>query len=246
MEVPDFSGVAETYANFRPGYPAELFEWLAGTAPARETAWDTATGNGQAAWGLVTHFDRVIASDVSFAQLRQAKQHSCIAYRLARAEDSGLPQRSVDLVVAAAAIHWFDLTRFYDEVRRVIRPGGVVAAWTYHVAHVSPPLDAILWPFYRDVVGMYFARGARHVDARYTGIELPGKTLRPPPFLAWASWNAQQVLGFLKTWSGVQSYMSATQRDPVADLAAPIESALGGADVVRDITWPLYLRVARL
>jgi SAM-dependent methyltransferase len=246
VESPDFSSVAEEYSNFRPGYPAELFEWLAGTVARRETAWDTATGSGQAAWGLATHFDHVIATDVSSAQLRHARRHPCIDYRVSRAEESGLPEKSVDLVVAAAAIHWFDLTRFYEEVRRVIRPGGVLAAWTYHVAHVDPPLDAVLWPFYRDVVAAHFGEGARMVDARYAGIRLPGEELSTPSFRASASWNARQVLSFLKTWSGVQSYMAATKRDPVPDLLAPIETALGGADTVRLVTWPLYLRAARL
>ena len=246
MKSPDFSNVAEEYAGFRPGYPTELFEWLAGAVAKREMAWDVATGNGQAAWGLAAHFDHVIATDVSSAQLQHARRHPRIDYRTARAEESGLPDTSMDLVVAAAAIHWFDLPRFYDEVRRVLRPGGVLAAWTYHVAHVDPPLDEILWPFYRDVVGKYFAEGARMVDDRYAALELPGEKLPTPSFQARATWTAAQVLRFVRTWSGVQSYLAATKRDPVIDLAGPIEAAFGGAEVAREIGWPLYVRASRL
>jgi tRNA/tmRNA/rRNA uracil-C5-methylase (TrmA/RlmC/RlmD family) len=66
--VPDFSLVAKGYAAGRPGYPEELFDWLAATvAPARGVAWDAATGSGQAAWGLAHRFDRVIATDISAA-----------------------------------------------------------------------------------------------------------------------------------------------------------------------------------
>ena len=145
-EVPDFSGVSAEYAAARPLYPSELFDWLASCVNRRESAWDTATGSGQAAIGLAPHFARVIATDVSAGQLRHAKQHPRIEYRVAPAEESGLAAESIDLAVAAAAIHWFDLDRFYAEVGRVVRRGGVLAAWTYHVADVSPPLDGILGP----------------------------------------------------------------------------------------------------
>jgi hypothetical protein len=246
VEVPDYSQVSEEYASSRPAYPPELFEWLAAAVPTRGTAWDTATGNGQAAWGLAAHFEHVIATDVSANQLRFARRHPRIEYRVAPAETSGLAATSVDLVVAAAAIHWFDLPRFYDEVLRVTHRGSVVAAWTYHVAHVAAPLDKVLWPFYRDVVAAHFAEGARLVDDRYAGIILPGEQLSVPSFRISVMWSAQDVLRFVRTWSGVQSYMAVTRRDPVKDLADPVEDALGGRDRVQELSWPVYLRAARL
>jgi len=243
--VPDFSGVSERYAASRPRYPAELFEWLASAVSERAAAWDTATGNGQAAIGLATHFNHVVATDLSSAQLQHAEQHPRIEYRVASAENSGLPANSMDLVVAAAAIHWFDLDRFYREVGRVIRPGGVLAAWTYHVAHVGPPLDGILWPFYRDVVGRYFAAGARLVDTRYDGLALPGEALNAPAFSTTVRWSAEEVLGFVRTWSGVQSYMAATKQDPVDQIAKTVREAFGSDAARREVSFPLYIRAAR-
>lgn len=243
--VPDFSGVSAEYAAARPLYPSELFEWLASSVKHRDTAWDTATGSGQAALGLAAHFSHVVATDVSSAQLQHAKQHPRIEYRVASAEESGLAGHSVDLVVAAAAIHWFDLDRFFLEVARVNRPGGVLAAWTYHVAHVEPPLDRVLWPFYRDVVGPHFAAGARMVDSRYEGLTLPGKALQPPSFRVSVRWSADDVLRFIRTWSGVQSYMAVTKQDPVADIAAAVREVFGGDKSVLDVSWPLYVRAAR-
>ena len=245
-DAPDFSRVAKEYGASRPGYPEELFAWLAGSVPRRETALDAATGSGQAAWGLAKHFDRVIAIDVSAEQLRHARGHPRIEYRVARAEASGLPDGSVDLAVAAAAIHWFDRARFNDELRRVMRRGGVVAVWTYHVAHVDPPLEAILGAFYRDVVGPYYPPGVRLVDERYSGIELPGEELTTPSFHASVRWNARQVASFVRTWSAVPIYIDATKRDPVPTLEAEVEAAFGGPDIARDLSFPLYLRAARL
>jgi SAM-dependent methyltransferase len=244
-EVPDFSGVAEEYAASRPLYPPEIFEWLASCVNHRETAWDTATGNGQAALGLATHFTRVIATDLSPSQVQHARQHPRVEYRVAPAEESGVAAGSVDLVVAATAIHWFDLDRFYVEVGRVIRRGGVLAAWTYHVAHVGPPLDSVLWPFYRDVVGRHFAAGARMVDSRYEGITLPGRELPAPTFKVSVRWSADEVLNFVRTWSGVQSYMEMTKTDPVAQIAKAVKDVFGGDNSIQEVSWPLYIRAAR-
>lgn len=64
-----FAKVATTYASHRPTYPSELFGWLARIAPARELAWDCATGTGQAATALADHFAQVWATDASAAQI---------------------------------------------------------------------------------------------------------------------------------------------------------------------------------
>ncbi len=108
-----FSGHAGQYARFRPQYPEALFSYLALLAPARELAWDCATGNGQAAIGLAAHFERVIATDASSQQIESAEPHSRVEYRVAPAENSRLPADSVDLVTVAQAVHWFDVPAFF-------------------------------------------------------------------------------------------------------------------------------------
>src|SRR5262249_36620595 len=186
------------------------------------------------------------ATDVSAEQLRYAVRHERIEYRVARAEGSGLALDSVDLVTVAAAIHWFDLPQFYTEVRRIVRDGGVLAAWAYHVAHVGPPLDEILMPFYHDVIAPYFAPGARLVDRKYEDLRLPGEPLEVPSFSASVSWTAEQVLRFMRTWSGVHSYMESRGKDPVLEVEGEIRDALGGPDRPHLLQWPLYVRASRL
>jgi hypothetical protein len=112
------------------------------------------------------------------------------------------------------------------------------------VAHVEPPFDDVLWPFYRDVVAPYFAPGARLVDERYRTIELPGETIEPPSFVMSASWRSAEILRFIETWSGVQSYKEATGVDPVAALTPRVERICGSSAC--EVRWPLYLRAARL
>src|SRR4029077_18883117 len=89
--------------------------------------WDCATGSGQAAIGLAEHFEQVVATDASAAQLAAALAHPRVSYSRAAADASGLASRSVDLVTVAQALHWLDRPPFYAEARRVLVPGGGVA-----------------------------------------------------------------------------------------------------------------------
>src|SRR5450756_451873 len=121
-----FSGVARSYADFRPHYPAELFDFLAKEVPANSTVWDCACGNGQATVDLARRFEKVVATDASAEQIASASRQANIEYRVATAEPSGLPDQSVQLVTVAQALHWFNLDRFYAEVNRVLAPGGKI------------------------------------------------------------------------------------------------------------------------
>lgn len=244
--APDYSRVAEAYHQSRPRYPAELFAFVASLVDRRLVAWDCATGSGQAALDLSAHFERVIATDVSSDQINQARAHPRIAYRVASAEQSGLEDASVDLVTVASGIHWFDLERFYAEVRRVLRPGGILAAWSYHVGHVEPPFDEVFGRFYRDVVSPYFAQGAKLVDARYRTLSLPGDPIPAGPFHVTAAWNLDQTLTFIESWSGTQQYIKRRGESPVPLIASELKTLWGSRESVHVLRWPLYMRVSRL
>jgi hypothetical protein len=84
------------------------------------------------------------------------------------------------------------------------------------------------------------------VDDRYEGIDLPGRRLAAPGFVVSATWTAPEMLRFVRTWSGVQSCMKTTGKDPVAQLAPRVEGAWGSPDSVREVRWPVYLRASRL
>jgi SAM-dependent methyltransferase len=242
----DFSPFAEQYARSRPGYPAGLFSYLASLVDRRRLAWDCATGNGQAALGLARYFERVIGTDISEKQLIHAANHPQIEYRMASAEQSGLDDASVDLVTVASAIHWFDLNRFFVEVTRVLRPGGILAAWTYHVGHVEAPFDELFARFYREVVSPYFAPGARLVDDRYAAIALPGMHIDAADFYVSATWTFDEVIAFINSWSGTQQYIQDRGEDPVAVIAGELEALWGKREEVHELRWPLYIRIARL
>lgn len=241
-----FTSVAADYASFRPTYPAALFAWLADIVPGRALAWDCAAGSGQASRGLAAHFERVIATDASAAQIAAAASHPRVEYRVAPAEASGLPDGVVDLVTVAQALHWFDLDRFYAEARRVLKPGGVLAVWTYGVLSVAgEAVDARARAFYRETVGPYWPPERRHVESGYRTLPFPFAELETPAFRMEASWSLPELLGYFRSWSATARYLAERGHDPVEALAAELAPLWGSSPDHRTITWPLALRVGR-
>ena len=117
-----FSASAAGYAVHRPRYPDALVDFLAEQAPGHELALDVGCGTGQLSVLLARRFRRVIATDASARQIEEAEPHPSIEYRVAPAEQSGLEDGSADLVTVAQAAHWFELSSFYEEVWRILRP----------------------------------------------------------------------------------------------------------------------------
>lgn len=235
-----FSGHAADYARHRPGYPGELFDWLASISPLTGTAWDVACGNGQAAIGLAGHFQSVVASDASAEQVRRAVAHPRVGYFVARAEASGLAARSVDLVTVAQAAHWFDMTSFSSEVRRVLRPGGVIAVWCYALAKVTPEIDGPVKAFYDATLGPYWPPERDLIEDAYRTLHFPFQEIDPPPFEMVQSWTLDAFLSYLGTWSAYRRYLDHHDEDPLGELAESLAPLWG--DRERTVRWPLHLR----
>jgi ubiquinone/menaquinone biosynthesis C-methylase UbiE len=242
-----FSRQSSHYAAHRPGYPAELYEWLARQAHAHDRVWDCATGSGQAAIDLVAHFAHVVASDASAAQVTNHLGHERIDYLVALAEAAPLASRSCDLVTVAQAVHWFDFERFFDEVRRVLKPGGVIAVWTYATFSLTPAVDAVVADFYENVVGAYWPPERRLVEDAYRTLPFPFAEISAPEFRYATAWSLERVMGYLASWSAVQRYKQAEGRDPLVTLRPALEQAWQGSpDEAREVVWPIYARAGRV
>lgn len=241
-----FSGHARDYAAYRPWYPDELFELLASLTAKRDRVWDCATGNGQAATGLARHFAHVVASDASVQQLKSRRQHERIDYCAGLAEAAPLADACCDLVTVAQSVHWFDFERFYAEVRRVLRPGGLLALWTYGLFRVQADIDALVDHFYADVVGAYWPPERDYVEAEYRTIPFPFEELHPKPIVLKTQWKFDEVMNYLGTWSAVQRYRDAKKDDPLPALRAELQPLWGETELVREVSWTLHLRVGRI
>lgn len=243
--VDHFAATATQYARSRPTYPAELFDWLVERSPRRALAWDCGTGSGQAAQTLGGRFDLVVASDPSLAQLAQARRETSVHFVAMTAEAVALPSASVDLVTVAQALHWFDRTRFYAEVRRVLVPGGLLAAWRYGLASVDPRIDAIVRHFHGVTVGPFWPAERAIVDAGYRTIDFPDDELPVPPMSMEARWSLDQFVGYLASWSAVSRFRASVETDPVPAVTAELSAVWGDVGASRIVRWPFEVRAAK-
>jgi SAM-dependent methyltransferase len=239
-----FSRLAANYASFRPRYPPSLFDYLAQSCRQRECAWDCACGSGQATLDLAARLACVIATDASAAQVAAAPPHPHVRYRVASAAASGLGSASVDIVTVAQALHWFELAPFYAEVERVLRPGGVLAVWTYGVVHVAgESIDRLLQEFYWLTMRPYWPAERRLVESGYRTLLFPYAELTPPAFDMQEHWSLQQLIGYVRSWSATARYVEQNRADPAALLEQSLQPGWGDPDSLRRISWPLSVRI---
>ncbi|NEP18901.1 MAG: class I SAM-dependent methyltransferase, partial [Leptolyngbya sp. SIO4C1] len=215
-----FSGQAENYARYRPRYPEALFEYLAGLVAQRQVAWDCGTGNGQVALSLTPYFERVQATDASAAQIAHAFVHPQVQYQVAPAEAVPLGDRSVDLITVGLAIHWFEIERFYAEVKRVAKPGAILAVWCSGDFLATPETQRLceIVQTYREFLKPWIAPEVALIEAEYQTLPFPFEELSPPRFQMTAGWRRDQLVGCLKTWSATQRMMQTQGAQTVAEL----------------------------
>jgi SAM-dependent methyltransferase len=241
-----FSSRSADYAAFRPTYPAALVDALAEVSPANDTALDCGCGAGQLSTMLAQKFARVIAIDASAQQLEHAKPHQRVEYRCVPVEATGLEVASIDLVTAAQAAHWFDLEKFYPEVRRILRPDGVIGLITYGIVKTDGEVGVVLSRFYFEVIGRFWPPERHHVETGYREMAFPFREIPAPAIAMEVSWTAEELLGYVDTWSAVRNAEAALGRAPYDAFALELRKAWGDCAERRRIYWPISIRLGRI
>ena len=241
-----FGDRADDYARTRPTYPESLFQLLTRLAPARDLAWDCGAGSGQTALSLAGSFSRVLATDSSRRQLARLSTHDRVDLVAAVAEAAPLRDHIVDLVTVSAAIHWFDRPRFYAEVRRVVRPGGILAVWSYYQTRIAPEVDTILKRFADEVVGPYWGPEIVVNRNAYRDLDFPFERLAWPELHAEAGMRLADFCQYMRTWSASVAWERARGTDPVDVVREGLALAWGDPESTRVIRWPLHGAIGRV
>ncbi|EMC93133.1 hypothetical protein BAUCODRAFT_228911 [Baudoinia panamericana UAMH 10762] len=167
---------AASYATFRPSYPSALYNVvLAYHYEPKRLCVDLGCGTGIVTREMSKHFDSVIGIDPSAGMIRQARQsiegHSQfghVSFREGPAESiPSIEAGEVDLVTVGQAAHWFDQTKFWPEMQRLLRPKGTVACWGYkdHVFVDFPEATRIMQAYaydkHPDKLGSYWPMPGR-------------------------------------------------------------------------------------
>jgi SAM-dependent methyltransferase len=174
--------------------------------------------------------------------ISKAQPHERVNYRVAPAEDSGLESGTVDLIMVAQALHWFDLDRFHAEAQRVLKANGILAASAYNLLHIEPAIDEVVNRYYFEVVEPFWPPERQLVE-RFADLPFPFHKTDPPKFEMTAQWNLDRLVGYLRTWSSTQRFIAAQGSDPLEQISDQLRSARGDPQQMRKVIWPLTLRV---
>jgi SAM-dependent methyltransferase len=188
----------------------------------------------------------VIATDPSHAQLAEAPPTRGAHYAAALAEAAPLADRSVDLILAAQAAHWFDQQAFHREVRRIARDGAILALVTYGPFTAAGDLGRALEAFYHGPIHAHWPAERAHVEAGYRTLPFPFAEIEAPAFAMRARWPFERLVGYIDSWSAMKGWRAALGRDPLSEVAAELATVWGPREGRREIRWPLSLRVGRI
>ena len=213
-----FGSVAADYATLRPGYPADVVPFLLGPVPRRVL--DLGAGTGLLTDQLVAAGHEVVAVDLSAEMLDQLRgRHPQVTAEVGGAEALPLADASVDAVVAGQAAHWFTPAPAAAELRRVLRPGGVVGfVWNTRDERV---------PWVR-ALGELLAAEARDHEADQSVVEafaaaLPADVAVLDSVVVQALTPEQVVAGI-----GTRSYVATMGAQQRADFLGRVRALLAG------------------
>jgi ubiquinone/menaquinone biosynthesis C-methylase UbiE len=241
-----FSEQSKIYAQFRPSYPKELFEYILQFVEEKKCAWDCATGNGQAAKILADYFENVEASDISEAQINNAVKKGNINYHISPAEETLFAESSFNLITVAQAYHWLNWKKFHTEATRVGKNNSVVAVWGYsNFSTDDEKLNQLIHHFYYDFIFSYWDAERRHVENNYDSVEFNFQALPAKNFSTELIYTKEQLIGYLQSWSAVQNYIKANQSSPI-DLIANDLNSIWKAGETKRVHFPIFLKIGRI
>jgi ubiquinone/menaquinone biosynthesis C-methylase UbiE len=250
-----FDAWALDYDRYRPTYPQALFDHIAARLGLREGARvaDVGAGTGKAARQMARRGWRVTAIEPGKGMLevmraRAAAESLDIDVRLASAEQTGLPDASVDLVTAGQAYHWFDKERAVAEMARIVRPkGGVALFWNAPAEARSPFLST-----HTDVMARYLPEA--HVDRRSEDADNePPDVIGESDKFECDDWvvfshdrelSAEDFIALVFTASQVRLFVDDDHKDQLrADIRANIARYFGDGRVLLPYDTSLFLAI---
>ncbi|XP_020085899.1 putative methyltransferase DDB_G0268948 [Ananas comosus] len=255
-----FRKQAEKYAEARPTYPPELFQFIASKTARHDLCWDVGTGSGQAAVSLAELYKSVVGTDTSAEQLAYAPRVANVRY-VHTGPTPSLPflhghvaaPSTVDLITVAQAFHWLDPASFHAQARSLLRPAhGVLAAWCYTVPTVDPAVDSVRRRLYAES-GPYWAPERRLVDEEYRNVEFPVDPVQgeegtgPFEFVSEREMDLGAYLTYIRSWSAYQTAqekgVELLTESTVGDL---VEAWGGNPEAVKVVKFPIFLRIGRV
>lgn len=241
----NFSKQSKEYSVYRPVYPTHLYDFILSLVDPKKTAWDCATGNGQVAGVLAKSFEKVYGTDISANQIANAVKKPNIEYSIQPAEKTNFPNHTFDLITVGQAVHWFQFDQFYKEVKRVLKPGGVLVLIGYGLNRSHDETDKVVDHLYHTILDGCWDKERNYIDENYATIPFPFEQIKTPDIVMTTQWTVEHFIGYLGTWSGVQHYIKKNGKNPLELIESELRSSWGQV-VNKQFEFPLLLKVAHI
>ncbi|MGI8646426.1 MAG: class I SAM-dependent methyltransferase [Nocardioides sp.] len=206
-----FGPVAAAYDRGRPGYPAAAARWLVGRDAA--SVLEIGAGTGKLTAELVAQGHDVLATDPDeeMLDLLQARVPQ-VRTAVAAAEDLPAGDRSVDIVIAAQAFHWFDHDVALPEIARVLKPGGALAlVWNLRDVRI---------PWVRRLGGLI---GTQEQLSDPTDVLAASGLYDPPASTTFANWqdiNRDSLVDLVTSRSNISTLDEEQRTAKIAEVVA--------------------------
>ncbi|KYQ90596.1 putative SAM dependent methyltransferase [Tieghemostelium lacteum] len=246
-----FGGVGDKYRDFRPSYPEELYDIIKKTAGNQtKLAVDVGCGNGQATVELAKFFDKVIGIDPSEGQIKNAIKRDNIEYLVSPAEEIKLPEKSIDMITVAQAVHWFNLPLFYDLTKKLLKKDGHLVIFGYGLMDITNNQEAnkLHWKFYQTLGDEYWPPQRKYLDDKYVDIKPTYENTKRQDIFFDKTLTIGSLMGYYSTWSGYNQYLKVNPNSTL--LKDHIDSILKSynttsMDTVVEVKFPLYLIISK-
>ncbi|KAI9365202.1 S-adenosyl-L-methionine-dependent methyltransferase [Pilaira anomala] len=275
MSENNVTYAGEAYSKFRPSYSPEIYKLIdqfhSKNHGSYELAIDVGCGTGQSTVETAKKFQHVYGIDNLADQIEHSTQRDNITYQVGAAEDlSQFKNGSVDMITSGTAFHWFQHDVFFKEAKRVLKPNGTLAIYSYFfpvLKNVPDETNAIIKHLTLEEFGKYANDNIRFIQNLYRDIKFPFKdqnwyitpasedtTHISQPVkgsLMEASMTMARFSDYLKTSSTYYNYLKDPSNkgkpDPVDTMIEKLMDTLKIKDANQtvDIEWPTVLVLAK-
>lgn len=236
-----FSINSGEYAKARPTYPMALYAFIKAHITHHHSVWDCATGSGQAAARLADIFETVYATDISQEQIQHAPQKQNIEYSIQPAERTNFLNQQFDCITVAQALHWFDGKQFWQEVDRVLKPGGLFIAWGYSFFNMNPETDFLFEEDIFKPIESYWPPQVKDLWNGFQNLGMPYTEIPAPKLHIDLNWDFYQLQNYLSTWSATKQFVKQYGQDAFLEKFTRLEKLWGKLDQKKSFKMKLFI-----
>ncbi len=154
---------------------------------------------------------------------------------MGEAESTSFEDHVFDLACVGQALHWLDYDRFWPELDRLLKPGGIFAAWGYIFPNMNQELDDVLEETLYPVIKPYWSARNQLLWNHYEDVNVPYLRLDTPEFKFSIEWNLIELLTYVHTWSAVRRCMESLGDGFYTETCERVRKVWGSKSTRREI-----------